>query len=162
MISSWEQDVELSAVSVYLCAELGLTPLNIREPRAIYLNSLNGLWGEAVNGSPHPELDVCGGAGRAAPKGAGLSPAIIQVDRQVWPVSHFRPIKFSGVKIILCVRTHMPTRTHCVFLRIHACESVFYKRVCTNATHGMWCILTTTCMVLYPYAHILWCSWAVV
>lgn len=68
---------------MYLCAELGLTPLNIRDPREIYLNSLNGLWGEAVNDSPHPELDVHGGVDRAGPEGTGLSLAIIQVDGQV-------------------------------------------------------------------------------
>lgn len=97
---------------------------------------LEAVWRQSVI---HPFQSSGQGVDKAPSEDAALSLVMIQVHRQVWPVSHLKHIKFSGVNTILCYAS----------LHLHIYASVLYKCICINATHSTQCIVTCACRVLF-------------
>lgn len=81
---------------------------------------------------PFQSYTPMAGVDKESSEDAAFYLAMIQADRQVWPVSHLKHIKFSVVNTIVCVHTH----TCCASLHIHISPSVYYKLICMNASHS--------------------------
>lgn len=88
------------------------------------------------------------GVDKESSEDAAFYLAMIQADRQVWPVSHLKHVKFSVVNTIVCVCAH--THTCCASLHIHISPSVYYN---LSAWMHPTALIMRTCRVLYQVFH---------
>lgn len=85
---------------------------------------------------PFQSYTPMAGVDKESSEDAAFYLAVIQADRQVWPVSHLKHVKFSVVNTIMCVCTH----TRAVHLYIYTSLHQFiitYLHECIPQ-HSLW------------------------